>query len=162
MTFRAATMAIASSLPLLAGTDAAAPVPGTAATPSPAEIIAARQAAFDMSVQAVEAIRKAANEGREPKSSAYAAAGLTKWAKALPGLFPRGTVRGQTEIWTQAEPTIWSDRKGFEQAAANYAAAAGELARRAQANDAAGFKAQLAEVDEACSTCHASYKEGPK
>jgi cytochrome c556 len=155
MTVRAAIVAMASAFPLLASGD-------VSATPSPAEVIAARQAAFDMSVQAVEAMRKAANEGREPKNSAYAAAGLTKWAKALPGLFPRGTVRGETEIWTQAEPTIWSDRKGFEQAAANYAAAAAELARRAQANDAAGFKAQLAEVDEACSTCHASYKAGPK
>jgi cytochrome c556 len=133
-----------------------------AAAPSPAALIAARQAAFDMSVQAFGAMRKAADEGREPKGSAYAATGLTKWAKALPGLFPRGTVRGQTEIWTQAEPTIWSDRKGFERAAADYAAATAELARRAQANDAAGFKAQLAEVDQTCSNCHATYKAGPK
>jgi cytochrome c556 len=155
MTVRAAIVAMASAFLLTASAD-------VSATPSPAELIAARQAAFDMSVQAIEAMRKAANDGREPKNSAYAAAGLTKWAKALPGLFPRGTVRGETEIWTQAEPTIWSDRKGFERAAADYAAAAAELGRRAQANDAAGFKAQIAEVDEACSTCHASYKAGPK
>lgn len=160
MTFRLASLAIASGFLLVA--DAAAPAPAPVAAPTAAELIAARQAAFDMSVQAFGIMRKAADDGREPKNSAYAATGLTKWAKALPGLFPRGTVRGQTEIWTQAEPTIWTDRKGFEQAAADYAAAAAELARRAQANDVAGFKAQIAEVDMACSNCHATYKAGPK
>jgi cytochrome c556 len=162
MTVRSGAAGLAASFLLLAGVDAAMPAQAPVAAPSAAQLIAARQAAFDMSVQAFGAMRKAAEEGRDPKNSGYAAIGLTKWAQALPGLFPRGTVRGQTDIWTQAEPTIWSDRKGFEEAAANYAAAAAELGRRAEANDLPGFKAQLAEVGEVCSACHATYKGGPK
>lgn len=115
-----------------------------------------------MSVQVVGMLERTASEGREPKNAGYAAAGLAKWAKALPSLFPRGTVLGQTDVSTQAEPAVWTDRKGFEAAAATYAVATAELARRAQANDGPGFKAQLAEVKEACSACHASYKAGPK
>ena len=162
MKVQSAAAILAASFLSVAAVGGAAPAPQTGGAPTAAELIAARQAAFDMSVQAIGVMRQAADEGKDPKGYGYAAVGLSKWAKALPGLFPRGTVRGETEIWTQAEPTIWSDRKGFEEAAANYAAAAAELGRRAQANDLPGFRAQLAEVGEACSACHASYKAGPK
>jgi cytochrome c556 len=59
-------------------------------------------------------------------------------------------------------PTVWSDRAGFEQAAANYAAAADKLAGLAQANDKEGFTAQLEQVNLACNFCHTTYKEGDR
>jgi cytochrome c556 len=135
------------------------------ATLSPEQFIKARQASYDMSVMTNGSMRDAMKAGREAKTQAYPAEVLGKWARVLPTLFPKGTGQGETKIQTQALPTIWSDRPGFEQAAANYAAAADKLAELAKANDTEGFKVQLVELGHACDACHARFKagdQGPK
>jgi cytochrome c556 len=123
------------------------------------DAITARQATMDLCVIAVRSIDGAMKAGGEAKSQGFAAAGLAKWAKALPGMFPPGTGKGETSASTQALAAIWKDRAGFDQAAANYAAATARLASLAGTNDTAGFTKQLEEVNQACSSCHTRYKE---
>jgi cytochrome c556 len=124
------------------------------------DAIAARQASLDMSSITFHSMTSAMKAGDEAKSVGYPAAALAKWAKALPRMFPPGTGQGETSTFSQALPAIWKDRTGFDQAAANYAAATARLAALAQANDTAGFTKQLEEVNQACGACHARYKAG--
>jgi cytochrome c556 len=124
------------------------------------DIIAARQASLDMSSITFRSMVDAVKSGREPKTLAYPATALTKWAKALPGMFPPGTGKGETSAVSQALPAIWRDRAGFDQAAAIYADATVRLSELASANDTAGFSRQLGEVDQACLFCHARFKDG--
>jgi cytochrome c556 len=123
------------------------------------DAIAARQASLDMSAITFHSMEDATKAGSEAKSQGFAAAALAKWAKALPRMFPAGTGKGDTSANTQALPAIWQDHAGFDRAAANYAAATARLAELAAANDTAGFTKQLGEVNQACSSCHARYKE---
>jgi cytochrome c556 len=124
------------------------------------DAIAARQASLDMSSITFRSMRNAMKTGREANTQAYPATALAKWAQALPRMFPPGTGKGETSANSQALGAIWRDRSGFEQAAANYADATARLAVLASANDTAGFTKQLEEVNQACSFCHARYKEG--
>jgi len=124
------------------------------------DAIAARQASLDMSSITFRSMSDAMKAGRDAKSQGYPAAALAKWAKALPRMFPSGTARGETPAFSQALPSIWRDRAGFDQAAANYSLATSRLAALAAANDTAEFTKQLDEVNQACSSCHARYKEG--
>jgi len=144
---------------LIAG---AAIAPGLAQTGSitytPQQIIAARQASYEMSVMTFTEMQKAMKDGGEAKKQGFAAEGLAKWAKVLPTLFPTGTATGQTRMGTKAKPEIWTDRAGFDKAAATYIAATAKLAAFAEANDTPGFAAQLGEVKNACDSCHKTYK----
>jgi len=124
------------------------------------DVIAARQASLDMSSITFRSMGDAMKAGREAKSQGYSAAALAKWAKVLPRMFPPGSGSGETSAFSQALPTIWRDRAGFDWAAANYADATARLAALAAANDTAGFTKQLDEVNQACTFCHASYKAG--
>ena len=126
------------------------------------DAINARQASLDMSSITFRSMVDAMKAGREAKSQGYPAAALAKWAKALPRMFPPGTGRGETPVSTQALLVIWRDRVGFDQAAANYVDATARLTALAAANDTPGFSRQLEEVDQACGSCHARYKEGPQ
>jgi cytochrome c556 len=124
------------------------------------DAIIARQASLDMSSITFHSMVDAMKAGREAKSQGYPAAVLAKWAKALPRMFPAGTGKGETSVSTQALLMIWRDRAGFDHAAANYADATARLTALAAANDTPGFSRQLEEVDQACGSCHARYKEG--
>ena len=124
------------------------------------DAIAARQASLDMSSITFHSMSDAMKTGREAKTQAYPAAALSKWAKALPRMFPPGTGEDETSAFSQALPEIWRDHAGFDQAAANYAAATARLAALAAANATAGFTRQLEEVNQACGFCHSRYKEG--
>jgi cytochrome c556 len=115
-----------------------------------------------MSVVVMGVMRDAMKAGQEAKTQGYVATGLAKWSKVLPTLFVGGSGIGEATMQTQAKPVIWSDRAGFEQAAANYATATAKLVDLANANDTEGFKAQLAEVSRKCDACHAVYKAGPQ
>jgi cytochrome c556 len=113
-----------------------------------------------MSSITLRSMSDAMKAGREAKGQAYPALALSKWAKALPRMFPAGTGKGEASAETQALAAIWQDRAGFDRAAASYAAATTRLAAMAAGNDTAGFTKQLEEVDHACRSCHAVYKEG--
>jgi cytochrome c556 len=125
-----------------------------------ASIVAARQASMDMSSITFRSMGDAMKLGRDAKTQAYPAAALVKWAKAVPGMFPPGTGKGEAPAETQALNAIWQDRAGFDQAAASYGDAAATLAALAAANDTAGFTKQLDRVNDACNACHSRYKSG--
>jgi cytochrome c556 len=124
------------------------------------DAIMARQASLDMSSITFRSMVDAMKAGHEAKSQGYPAAALAKWAKALPRMFSPSTGKGETSVGTQALLAIWRDRAGFDRAAANYVDATARLVALAAANDTPGFSRQLDEVDQACGSCHARYKEG--
>lgn len=117
--------------------------------------IAGRQAAFRMSGALVNGMKGTIERGDDVASQAFAARALAGWAKAIPGMFPAGSDGAPSN----ALPTVWSDRAGFEAKAADYAAAAAKLADLAKAGDKAGFAAQLGEVGKACGACHDGYRK---
>jgi cytochrome c556 len=127
-------------------------------TYSPEQIIAARQAGYDNSVSSFALMRTAAKDGTDVKREVYPAESLARWAKVLPTLFPKGTGLDAYPTLTHAKPEIWSDRAGFDKAAATYLAAATKAADLAHAGDTDGFKAQLEEIKKTCDACHQNYK----
>ena len=126
-----------------------------AAAPPAADVIAGRQAALRLSAATFGSMKGAIDRGDDVKSQASAARALTSWARALPGMFPAGSNGAPTH----ALPTVWSDRAGFERAAAAYAAAADTLATVAAAGDKPGFAAQWAVTRKTCGACHDSYRK---
>lgn len=133
---------------------AAAPAAPAAADPN-ADIIAGRKAAFLLSGALFGQIKAGVDRGDDPKTLGFAARALSRWAGAIPGMFPAGSSAANSD----ALPTIWSDRAGFEAKAADYAAAATKLADLARAGDKPGFAAQFAVVGGACKACHDSYRK---
>ena len=129
-----------------------------AASPSPAEIVAARQASFALSAPAFGGMRATVEAGGPVRGLAFASGGLAKWAAALPTLFPVGTGPDAFPAGTKAKAEIWTDRAGFEAKAADYAAATARLAELARADDVAGFAAQYAVVRQTCQACHDVYR----
>jgi cytochrome c556 len=135
------------------------------AQPGPAEhmsgkIIAARQASLAMSVVTFGAMAHATDGGAEAKTQGFAANALARWARVLPTMFPAGTGADNADgAKTRALPAIWSDRAGFDKAAADYAEATSKLLDLAKAGDTPGFKAQLKVVDGTCDACHERYRE---
>ncbi|MEO5492406.1 MAG: cytochrome c [Sphingomonas sp.] len=116
------------------------------------DVKALRLAAMGLSSGTVNDASKAVKFGAPVKNQAYAARALAKWARIFPILFPKGSDTPNTR------PEIWTDRTGFEGRAATLATAADELARLADADDAAGFATQIVVVRTACGECHDSYR----
>ena len=125
--------------------------PGTAAE----ELIATRQADMAIQTSLLEAIMMAIGADADILSLKDAAEAIEALGTAIPELFPEGTERGHN---TRARPAVWSDRAGFEKAAANLAEAARRMANAAATDNRTEFaKANLATV-AACSTCHMAYR----
>jgi cytochrome c556 len=136
------------------------PPPGTAmaAEPAPAQLVAARQAAFHLSGAAMGNMKAAIDRGDDPKSQAYAARGVAKWARALPTTFPPLT-RSVTPSRAKAE--IWSNRADFDAKAAAYAEAAEALAATAASGDKAAFASAHTATIATCKGCHDLYQAPP-
>jgi cytochrome c556 len=126
-----------------------------AAPLTPQEIVSARQAAFHMSGAAMGQMRGAIERGADPKTQAYAAAGVARWAKALPSMFPEVT-RGV--VPTRAKGEIWSTKADFEAKAAAYAAAADRLVEAARSGDKEAFAAAHGATGATCKACHDVYQ----
>jgi cytochrome c556 len=153
---RAAFIVSVGGIFTIAGLAAAAPAIQQGLTPE--QTIAARQASLDMSVMTMAEMKSAVASGSDVKKQFYPAKTLARWARVLPTMFPQGTEQGATPTETHALPNVWTDRAGFEKAAANYAAAADKLEEFAKDGDATGFSSQLAVVSKACDACHDNYK----
>jgi cytochrome c556 len=106
--------------------------------PNANEVVAARQAAFNLTAATFGGLRGAVESGGEVKPLAFGARGLNRWANALPGMFPAGTQLPES----RALPAVWSDRAGFE----------------AQAGDKTAFGNAYKEVGGTCGSCHATYR----
>lgn len=138
------------------GTNVAARPPE--ATPSAEALVAARQAGFRLNLASFQAMKAAIARGDDVKTLALPAGAIGGWARAMPGLFPAGSA---TPL-SKALPTIWSDRAGFDAAAADMATAAAKLADAAKAGDAAAFSAQYAVLGSTCGACHKKYRAEDK
>ena len=123
-------------------------------TLSPRQVVAARQAAFNLSAPAFGGMRSAVESGGEVKPLAFAARGLARWAQVLPTMFPEGTQLPES----RALPAVWTDRAGFDAKATAFQAATANLAAAAQSGDKAAFAAAYKAVGESCGSCHDSYR----
>ena len=108
---------------------------------------------------AMGSIKTAIDAGQAPASQRFPSRALSRWAHAVPGMFPVGS-GAEAGVATNAKPEIWSDRAGFDAKAADYAAAADRLAELAGGEDAAAFATQWAVVRASCQSCHDGYKAG--
>lgn len=122
-----------------------------------AQIVAARQAAFQMSAITSGAMKNAVTSGADVKTQAFAARGLARWSQALPTTFPAETA----DIPSRAKAEIWTDRQEFERLAGEFAAAAGGLPQLAQAGDREAFGARLGRTQAACAACHDRFRSDP-
>ncbi len=128
---------------------------GAGVSLKPDDVIAARQAAFDLQNGVMAAMKTAIDGGLDVKGLTAGAKGIGAWGRVIPAMFPDGTQTGHN---TKAKPEIWSDRAGFDKAAANLVAAADKLAQLAEANDKAGFATQYTATGQACGGCHRPYR----
>lgn len=128
------------------------------AAPSADALVAARKAAFRLNAASFVSIKAAIERGDDVKALAFPAGAIAGWARALPGLFPAGSATPQSE----ALPTVWSDRAGFESAAAAMATEAAKLSALAKAGDKAGVAAQFAVLGGTCAACHKNFRAEEK
>ena len=126
---------------------------GPALTPD--QIIAARQAAYDLMSGTTVGIKTAISAKADVTDFEDAANAIAKWGQVAPTMFPDGTQQGHN---TKAKPSVWSDRAGFVKDANNLTEQATKLAQLAKAGDKAGFAEQFKATATACKTCHDSYK----
>ena len=118
------------------------------------KLVDGRRAGYWMSAGLFGGMFGVMNSGGDVKGLAFSARALAGWAKALPGMFPEGSVNEKSN----ALPTVWSDRDGFEAAAGLYAERAAKLAEIAATGDSEAFKAQWATVRQSCTACHDKYR----
>ncbi|MBX9885402.1 MAG: cytochrome c [Novosphingobium sp.] len=137
---------------------AAAAVAHGADTPAAdpqAGVIQARQAGFKLQLASFLAIKIGLTRGDDAKMMVLPASAIAGWGKAIPTMFPAGS----NGAASNALPTVWSDRAGFEAAAANLTAAASKLADLAKAGDGPGATAQWEVLKGACNDCHNKYRK---
>jgi len=136
---------------------AATQAAGASSGPSADEIVAARQASMAMSAALLGTIKLASERGAAADTQAYQASGLSRWAKALPAMFPTGTAADAVTAPTRARPEIWTQRAGFEKSSNDLIAATAKLLELAKDKDTSGFKDQIAVVHDACESCHQAF-----
>ncbi|HXV24605.1 MAG TPA: cytochrome c [Alphaproteobacteria bacterium] len=99
-------------------------------------------------------------EGDAAKVAEHARA-IAETAKVIPQVFPDGTsLNDDHGVKTAAKPEIWSDRPGFEAAAANLGERAGTLVTAAEGGDKQVVAASFAELGkEGCGGCHSKFRQ---
>jgi len=96
-------------------------------------------------------------KGEAPFDAGVANASLAAWddvAGTFGEMFPEGSESGYD---TEAAPTIWTDRAGFEDQLAQFGDAAG-AAVAANPQDLEALKAAAGPVFKVCKSCHESYR----
>jgi cytochrome c556 len=136
----------------------AAVVAGTAVAQT--EVITARRDGLKRMGQHMEAIKAATEARSDPQALVARAEDMQAWFQALPTRFPAGTDTppGTGPGQTRALPVIWTERAGFERAAANAAAAAGALRTAAASGDTAATAKAFSELGSTCGACHRTYR----
>jgi cytochrome c556 len=121
---------------------------------APSTLIAIRQAGYDLQGANLGDLKRAVEaKTTEVKPFKPNAEAIVAWSKVIPSLFPKGTDKD-----TKALPAVWSDRAGFEKAAANLTAAAETLVKAADANDPAAFATAFKATADACGACHRPFR----
>jgi cytochrome c556 len=121
----------------------------------PEDFIATRQAGMELQYAVAGDMKRAVAAKLDVHPYKDGADAIVLWSRAIPGLFPAGTDKGHD---TKAKPEIWSDRAGFEKAAARLTDAARKLSQAAGSGDKAQFAAAFQATDQACAACHHSYE----
>jgi cytochrome c556 len=149
-------MRLAAALPILALASCATTrdAPPAPQGPTPTHIVAARQAAFNLTAATFGGMRGTVESGGDVKPLAFGARGLNRWAQALPSMFPPGTELANS----RALPSVWTDRAGFEAQAAVFQTATAQLLTAAQAGDKAAFASAYKTTGAACASCHSGYR----
>ena len=123
---------------------------------TPDEFVAQREAKMGRGGGAMAAMKQAADDaGADLTALAQRIEWLALWSEELPTYFPEGSDTPASG----ARPEVWSDRTGFEAAAARFRTAVAGLAAPAAANDHAAFLTAWTAVSAACGACHDSYKQ---
>lgn len=147
-------IAAGMALALAAGGGALAEAPKVA-TLSPEQVVAARQASFALSWPTYGALRAGLQPETDVTTLVGGARALSRWSKTMPTLFPAGTDVAPSK----ATPAVWTDRAGFEAAAAEYQKAVDQLLAAAQAGDKAGFAAAYQATGATCGACHDTFRQ---
>lgn len=138
---------------------AAAPIAGhlpTAAAVTGEEQIAERRANFKRIGEISDAIKSIVGAGTATAELGPLTRELDERVRRIPGFFPQGS---ETGGGTKARPEIWSDRDGFNKAAANIAIETAKLATAAGGTvDLAAFGDQYKATGAACGACHRNYR----
>jgi len=119
------------------------------------DLIAVRQAAFDMNSGTFLYLRAVVAAKGDVKPLENPAKGLAKWAALIPSMFPKGTETGDN---TKALPEIWSDPAGFQKVAASFGETATKVAEAAKAGDAELVATEVKALGDACGACHKTYR----
>lgn len=119
------------------------------------KIVAARQAGFHLTIAAFLGVKAGIARGDDVKKLALPAAAMASWGAVIPTMFPPHSDTPESD----ALPNVWSDRAGFEAAAAKMSAAARTLADLGKAGDTAGFATQFGELGKTCGECHTTYRK---
>lgn len=119
------------------------------------EVVATRKAGMNLQAGNLIAMKQAVEAGTDVKPLTGSAKSLAGWGRVIPTVFPAGT---EAVGATKARPEVWSDRAGFDRAAANFVAQADKLTQLADSNDKPGFAAQYTATTQACGGCHRSFQ----
>ncbi len=119
------------------------------------DVIAVRQAGYDLQGGDFAFIRSVVQAKGDVKPLEVPAKAIAKWTAVIPTLFPKGTETGGD---TKALPEIWSDPAGFQKIATAATEAATKLAVAAKAGDADEVAADTKLLGEQCGACHKAYR----
>ncbi len=140
------TLALAAALAVAAA--------GIAYAQSGPNVVETRKVGFALLAGSYGGIRAVAAAKGDVKTLENPAKAIARYAALIPSLFPAGSGTGDTK----ALPEIWSDNAGFQKAAATLGDTATQLAKAANAGDAAGVDAAIKAVGDACGACHRSFR----
>ncbi len=127
--------------------------------PKPEQLIKWRQSAFQVVAWNVARIKASVDGNYQRDEVVRAATTIAALANGgLGSLFAPGTESGKGWHDTTAKATLFTDGSGVAAASATFAKEASELARLAQAGDAAGVKAQFGTLQRSCKGCHDEYR----
>jgi cytochrome c556 len=139
---------------ILAG--AACAALGVAGTAFAQDVISARRDGLKGMAAQMEAIKAVSDARGDARPLVGRIDEMITFFGGLPARFPEGSGTGNT----RALPTIWSDRAGFETAAANMVTQLRALRTVAASGDAAALPAAFQQTGATCGACHRPYR-GP-
>jgi cytochrome c556 len=125
-------------------------------------VIEARQKAMKDNAGHMKAINAFVEKGEgDAAIVAEHATAIAEISKKIPELFPEGTSLADGHgVKTAAKPEIWTDRAGFEKAAAYLGEEATHLAEAAQGGDKQMIAAAFAELGkDGCGGCHSKFRQ---
>jgi cytochrome c556 len=123
---------------------------------APEDVVVARKAGMEAQSAQLAAITQGIIVNADIRQFAATGEAIAAWSKDIVDQFPPGTDGHGSE----ARPAVWSDRAGFEKAAAKLGEAAQVMAKAAASGDQADFMRTYRGTLLACAGCHVIYRSG--